>query len=150
MRLQGHKLIEADPKLCYQLLTDPAVLVRTMPGLKKLEPTGDNNYTAEMEMGVAAIRGRYQGTMSIQDPQEGSSYRLVMDGQGPGGFVSVNMQVTFEDNERGCDIAYDGEAKVGGTVAGVGQRMLSGVATYIMNQFFTAVGKEAKKLQTES
>ncbi|NMP24029.1 SRPBCC family protein [Sulfobacillus harzensis] len=147
MRLQGHKLIEAEPQLCYRLLTDPQVLVRTMPGLKKMEPLGDNKYTAEMEMGVAAIRGRYQGTMSIEDPVEGASYRLMMDGQGPGGFVSVNMQVKFEPQDQGTDVVYEGDAKVGGTVAGVGQRMLSGVANFIMNQFFTKVGQEAKKAQ---
>lgn len=147
MQLKGHKLIEASPALCYRLLTDPEVLVRTMPGLKRMEPVGDNTYAADLEMGVAAIRGKYAGTMAIEEPVEGSSYRLVMDGQGPGGFVSINMRVTFQEAEKGCDVVYEGEAKVGGTVAGVGQRMLSGVASFIMNQFFTAVGKEAKKLE---
>lgn len=148
MRLEGHKVIEAEPMLCYKLLTDPEVLVRTMPGLKAMEPLGDNQYRADMEMGVAAIRGRYSGTMAIEDAKEGSSYRLKMDGQGPGGFVSVNIEVSFAPSEKGCDVQYQGDAKVGGTVAGVGQRMLSGVASFIMNQFFSQVAKEAKKAQT--
>ncbi len=147
MQLKGHKLVEASPAVCYRLLTDPEVLVRTMPGLKRMEPTGEGTYAADLEMGVAAIRGRYAGTMAIQDAVEGSSYRLIMDGQGPGGFVNVNMLVQFQEAEKGCDVAYEGEAKVGGTVAGVGQRMLSGVASFIMNQFFTSVAKEAKKIE---
>ncbi|MCY0897832.1 MAG: carbon monoxide dehydrogenase subunit G [Firmicutes bacterium] len=145
MQLKGHKVIEASPDVCYQLLTDPEVLVRTMPGLKRMEATDDGTYQAEMEMGVAAIRGRYAGTMAIQDRVEGSSYRLVMDGQGPGGFVNVNLAVRFDPVPNGCEVSYDGEAKVGGTVAGVGQRMISGVASFIMNQFFNNVAKEAKQ-----
>ena len=144
MNLKGHRIIEASPEICFQLLTDPEALVRTMPGLKRLEPLEDGTYHADMEMGVAAIRGRYSGTMALQDVIAPASYRLVMDGQGPGGFVNINLSVRFERLEAGCDVIYEGEAKVGGTVAGVGQRMLSGVATYIMNDFFGKVAKEAK------
>lgn len=147
MQLKGHKLIEASPAVCYRMLTDPEVLVRTMPGLKRMESMGDGTYQADLEMGVGAIRGRYSGTMSIDDAVAGTSYRLLMDGQGPGGFVNVNMLVTFGESDQGCDVGYEGEAKVGGTVAGVGQRMLSGVASFIMNQFFGNVAKEAKKAE---
>lgn len=145
MQLKGQKLIEASPEVCFRLLIDPDVLVRTMPGLKKLEPTGEGTYSAEMEMGVAAIRGRYSGTMTINDVVDGKGYRLSMEGQGSGGFVNVDIAVEFNPDPKGCQVVYSGEAKVGGTVAGVGQRMLNGVATFIMNQFFGNVAKEAKK-----
>lgn len=147
MQLDGHKTIPTTPDRAYRLLTDPEVLVRTMPGLKRLTPSGENRYEAEMEMGVAAIKGRYQGVMSIEDAIAGQSYRLVMEGQGPGGFVQVNMAVALSPLDEGTDIHYSGEARVGGTVAGVGQRMLSGVATFIMGQFFGAIAKEAKKAE---
>jgi hypothetical protein len=147
MQLKGHKVIDASPAVCYRLFTDPEVLVRTMPGLKRMDPAGDNTYEADLEMGVAAIRGRYSGTLSIRDAVEGASYRMVMEGQGPGGFVNVDMTVQFQEQDKGCDVMYEGEAKVGGTVAGVGQRMLSGVASFIVNQFFGNVAKEAKKTE---
>jgi len=147
MKLNGTKVIEAPPEVLYRLLTDPSVLVRTMPGLKSMEPEGENRYRAEMEMGVAAIKGRYSGRMEIQDPVPGQSYRLLMEGQGPGGFVNVNIVVRFEPVEGGTQLSYDGESQVGGTVAGVGQRMLGGVANFIMNQFFTNISKEAQQHQ---
>lgn len=147
MQLKGHKMIEASPAVCFQLFSNPEVLVRTMPGLKNLEPLDDGTYKADMEMGVAAIRGKYSGTMAMHDVEQDAGYRLVMNGQGPGGFVNVDLKVSFQSAGSGCDVVYEGEAKVGGTVAGVGQRMLSGVASFIMNQFFNNVAKEAKKVQ---
>lgn len=147
MQLKGQKAIEASPNVCFKLLTDPEVLVKTMPGLKEMNLQDDGTYQAIMEMGVGAIRGRYTGTMTIVDVVEDASYRLVMDGQGPGGFVNVDLAVQFQPAAKGCDVAYEGEAKVGGTVAGVGQRMLGGVASFIMNQFFDKVAKEAKGVQ---
>lgn len=146
MHLKGHKVITAPRSVCYQLLTDPEVLVKTMPGLKSMQEQDDGTFQATLEMGVASIKGRYTGTMAIVDPVSSESYRLKMDGQGPGGFVNVDMVVSFVDTDEGCDVTYEGEAKVGGTVAGVGQRMVSGVASYILNQFFGNVAKEAQKL----
>lgn len=146
MKIAGHKLIDASSAQCYRVLTDPDILVKTMPGLKSMREQEDGRYRAELEMGVAAIRGRYAGVMAIEDTMPNQSYRLVMEGQGPGGFVHVNMQVRFDEHASGCDVAYDGEAKVGGTVAGVGQRMLSGVASFIVNQFFNNVAREVKNL----
>lgn len=145
MQLEGHKVLPATPEQSYKLLTDPDVLVRTMPGLKSLEPIGDGVYDAEMEMGVAAIKGRYKGQMKMTDRVPGESYHLSMEGQGPGGFVSVNMEVRLAAADGGTDLQYSGEAHVGGTVAGVGQRMLHGVSSFIMGQFFGAIAKEAKK-----
>lgn len=145
MDIKGHKIINASPSICYRLLTDPEILIRTMPGLKSMEAVNEGNdqgkYNAELEVGVAAIRGHYSGTMTIEDPVENESYRLMLDGQGPGGFVVINMTVRFEQVAEGCDVIYEGEAKVGGTVAGVGQRMLSGIASFILNQFFGNVAK---------
>lgn len=146
MQIKGHKLIDASPAQCYRALTDPGTLVKTMPGLKSMSEREDGRYQAELEMGVAAIRGRYAGVMTIEDTVPNQSYRLVMEGQGPGGFVNVNMQVRFDEHPSGCDVTYDGEARVGGTVAGVGQRMLSGVASFIVNQFFNNVAREVKSL----
>lgn len=148
MEIKGLKLIAAPPAICYRLLTEPQLLMKTMPGLKSLSRTEDGKYRAELTMGVAAIKGQYAGVMSIEDAVPSESYRLMLEGQGPGGFVQVNMVVRFQENKRGCDIAYEGEAKVGGTVAGVGQRMLSGVVTFIMNQFFGNVAREAKTFAT--
>lgn len=147
MQIKGHKLINASPAKCYQALTDPDTLVKTMPGLKSMARREDGRYQAELEMGVAAIRGRYAGAMTIEDAVPNQSYRLVMEGQGPGGFVNVNMQVRFDVHTSGSDVIYEGEVKVGGTVAGVGQRMLSGVGSFIVNQFFNNVAREVKNLQ---
>ncbi len=143
MQLSGNKNIPASVDKAYELFTNPEVLTRTMPGLKRLTPVSPGTYSADLEMGVAAIKGKYQGTMRIDDPNPPHSYRLVLDGQGSGGFVTVNMSVNFASSDDETRVSYEGEAQVGGTIASMGQRMISGVANYLMNQFFQAVAKEA-------
>ncbi len=143
MQLSGNKPIPASVDKAYGLMTDPEILTRTMPGLKQLTPISQGEYAADLEVGVAAIKGKYHGTMRIQDADPPQFYRLVLEGQGTGGFVSVNMAVNFTSSDDGTMVNYEGQAEVGGTIASVGQRMISGVANYLMNQFFQALAKEA-------
>jgi hypothetical protein len=139
VELKGTRLIAASPDRLYRALTSPQVLVEAMPGLKKLEAIGPLQYEAEMEMGVASIRGRYQGQLQIQNPTPPQSYQLTMTGQGSGGFINVSMEVELTAQGSATAVHYTGDAKVGGKVAGVGQRLLGGVASLILSQFFGAI-----------
>jgi carbon monoxide dehydrogenase subunit G len=48
--------------------------------------------------------------------------------------------VTIADaGDNKSTISYDADGDVGGLVAGVGQRVLMGVAKYLTRQFFTAL-----------
>lgn len=94
-------------------------------------------------MGVAAIRGRYQGEMQILDPDPPHAYRLKMKGQGPGGFVDVELETRLEALPEGTRVTYRGVAQIGGKVAGVGQRLIGGVASMILGQFFGGIEKMA-------
>ncbi|GGG13627.1 CoxG family protein [Paenibacillus abyssi] len=151
MKVNGTYDIPANAITTYELLTDPDVLVRTMPGLKSLKSIGDNHYEAELEVGISVVKGRYKGTVKLEDEIAGEQFRLVMNGQGPLGFVEMNMFVQLEQtSDQQTKVHCEGEASVGGVVAGIGQRMMSGVASMLMGQFFTAMRKEASKAKNAS
>lgn len=144
MKVSGTYELPTNAATAYQLLTDPDVLVRTMPGLKSLNSVGDQTYSAELEVGIKMVKGRYKGTVKLVDCVAGEQFRLIMEGQGPLGFVQQDMLVKLEQiSEHQTHVICDGEATVGGVVAGIGQRMISGVASLLMGQFFTAMKKEA-------
>ena len=151
MQLSGSKSFPTSPAQTYALLTNPDVLMRAMPGLKSLTARSATLYEAVIEVGVAAIKGTYQGTLEMKDVTPGQGYRMVVHGEGALGFMDADVRVDLVENEAsGTDLTYEGEAKVGGTVAGVGQRVLSGVAKLIINQFFNGLLKEAEKTQATS
>lgn len=81
MKLEGHVSIPTTPPRAYMLLTDPTVLVHTMPGLKSLTPLSDHVYKAEME--IAAIKGKYRGELHMEDMIDDKAYQLRMEGDGP-------------------------------------------------------------------
>lgn len=143
MQLSGQKTVDLSPSQTYNLLTDPAVLTKCIPGVKRLTALSEDKYEADLEIGVAGIKGRYKGVIEMADVKPGDSYRLLIKGEGPMGFLEANVAIRFVEQAKGTDIIYEGDATVGGTVAGVGQRVLSGVAKLLIGQFFNAVVKEA-------
>ena len=57
MKLSGSYTFDAPPEQVWALLLSPDSLKSCVPGCEKLEPTGEDAYTATMKVGVAAIRG---------------------------------------------------------------------------------------------
>lgn len=145
MELKNQVTMSAPPDVVYRALTTPESLVETMPGLKQLTEVEPGRYDAVMELGISAVRGRYAGTMAILDPDPPHSYRLEMDGKGPGAFVHVALAVAIQEEGAGSLVRYEGEAQVGGTLAGIGQRVMGGVSQMLLGQFFSAVGREAER-----
>lgn len=150
MQISGTKSFPTSLEQTYELLTNPDVLARAMPGVKSLTAASDTLFEAEMEVGVAGIKGNYQGHVEMKDVVEPESYRLIVNGEGPMGFMEADVAVRLTAAaDGGSTVTYDGEAKVGGIVAGVGQRMVAGVAKLLINQFFNAVVKESRNLVAE-
>lgn len=143
MQLSGSKTIAVPVDKAFQLLVNPDVLARCIPGVKKLTALSEYTYEADLEIGVAGIKGRYKGNVEMADVQVPKSYRLRIKGDGPMGFLEGDVQIQLEADGTGTAIQYNGDVTVGGTVAGVGQRVLGGVAKLLIGQFFTAVAKEA-------
>ncbi|WP_044894388.1 CoxG family protein [Bacillus alveayuensis] len=144
MKINATHEVPTNASTTFKLLIDPDVLVRTVPGLKTLQLIGDNEYAAELELGIKAVKGHYKGTVKLVDVVDGEEFRLLMDGQGKLGFVQQDILIKLEQVSNDQTIVNcDGVATIGGVLAGVGNRMLGGVAKLLMGQFFKALSKEA-------
>jgi carbon monoxide dehydrogenase subunit G len=140
MNISGTATLRAPVDAVYAALTDPAVLVATIPGCSTLEETGPDAYTMVVTAGVASIKGTYRGEVALTDQQPPHAFVLKASGSGAPGTVSAEAKVRLDDAGDGTTtLTYDADAIVGGMVGGVGQRVLSGVARKTANEFFTAV-----------
>ena len=142
MNLDGSAVLHADPEKVWAVITDPAVLARTIPGCETLEQVGDDEYKMNVTVGVGAIRGTYAGEVKLSDQQRPSSYVMHASGAGGPGNVRATVTINLEEHADGTALTYSADAVVGGPVAGVGQRMISGVAKRMAGQFFKAIDDE--------
>jgi len=83
----------------------------------------------------------------MQPPEH---YRIVVEGKGAPGFLKGSGNLDLEEQGEGTLIKYTGDLQLGGTIAGVGQRMIQGTAKMMAAQFFTALEAEAKTVAGEA
>jgi carbon monoxide dehydrogenase subunit G len=143
VNLDGSAVLHADPDRVWSVITDPAVLARTIPGVESLEQVGDDEYRMNVSVGVGAIRGTYAGEVRLSDQERPKSYVMHASGAGAPGQVKATVNIGLEPSgDNQTTLTYSADAVVGGPVAGVGQRMMTGVAKRMAGQFFKAIDDE--------
>lgn len=144
MKLSGTQTLSAPRQIVWDLLTNPDCLAKCMPGCKKLETTGENEYTGEINVGLASVRGKYNGKIKLEDIEAPSHYKLGLDGKGKQGFIKGSGTIDLEEQDGQTLLNYSGEVHLGGPLASVGQRMVDGVAKMMIVQFFASLEAEVK------
>ena len=147
MKIEGTQEVQARRERVFQALTDPAVLQRCIPGCERLEQVEANHYSTTLRAGVGAIKGVFTGNVRLEEVQPPTHFRMVVEGKGQPGFLKGAGTLDLEEQGDATLIKYGGDVQVGGTIAGVGQRMIQGAARMMTAQFFTAIEAEA---QTEA
>src|SRR3954453_8936438 len=136
MKVEGVYTFAGPTEKVWDLLLDPESLRSCIPGVESLTETGPDQWDTVMKVGVAAIRGTYKGKIAIVEKQPPNNYTLNVEGSGGPGFVKGTAKISLEPEGEGTKVSVDADGQVGGMLAGVGQRMLPGVAKMLMNQFF--------------
>ena len=127
----------------WTVLLDPARLANCIPGCEKLEEVGPDSYAATLKVGVGAIQGTYAGKVEIAEKQFPAHYRLSVEGRSAPGFLRGLASVDLSERADGATrLSLNGEAQVGGLIASVGQRFLSGIARQMVEQLFTNIERE--------
>lgn len=140
MKVTGTSTLAADRATVWAALNDPAVLVATIPGCRRLEALGGDAYAMTVAAGVGSIKGVYDGEVRLSEQQEPGSFRMRAQGSGSAGTIGADVAVRLEDGpDGGTSLTYDADAVVGGMIGGVGQRMLTGVSKRMAEEFFRNV-----------
>jgi carbon monoxide dehydrogenase subunit G len=147
MNIEGTYTFQAPIEQVWNSLLDPEVLAKALPGIEGMRVTGPDSYEATMNVGVAAVKGTYSGKVSISDKQAPKHYRLHAEGSGARGFVNGDGSIDLAQQNGTTVATYKGEAQLGGAIAGVGMRVLPGVAKMMINQFFGTIAEELRGQQ---
>jgi len=138
------------PAVVWERLNDPRVLKACTPGLERLEPRDPDHFDAVLEVKLPAITGRFEGTLDYLERQPPDRVRLRVQGKGPVGFVDGEVALALEAADEGTSVHYSADVQVGGQVARLGQRMLSGVTREMAGQFFSAFERWRPEAPEES
>jgi uncharacterized protein len=144
VKVQGNVLLPAGREQVWELLTDPPKLAKLLPGCEKLEADGPDRYKVAIKFALAAISGKYSGSVELSEKKQPESLRMVLEGKGTPGFMRGEGRIRLTEKKGQTELHYEGEAQVGGMIAAVGQRMIDVAARRIIQQFFDSAAAQLR------
>lgn len=145
MKIDGEYTFDAPRNLVWDALQDPAVLATVLPGADGLDTVGEDEYEGALKIKVGPVQGKFKGHIQITDKVDQESYNMAVDGKGAPGFVKATGGINLSDaDDSKTHMAYTGDAKVGGKIASVGQRLIDTSAKAIIGQSLDALNEYLK------
>lgn len=146
MIVAGEHLFHAPRERVWELLQDPEVMAKAMPGAKHLQAVGDGAYEGVLRIGVGPVTAA-EWTLSVvlSDRVPPESYTMQIESKGAIGFTRGTARVELGEEGAATRMRYHADLQVGGKVAGVGQRLLDQVAKMLTRQGLEALNREMER-----
>ena len=136
MKLEGSAELPYRAGQVWSALHDLDILVKVIPGCKSMVPDENGGYKVALALGVAAIKGDYEGKIQVTDVEFPRHYILNAEGVGRPGFVNMEVDCRLEPTSGGTLMRWSCDANVGGLIAGIGGRVMTGVSKHLTREFF--------------
>ena len=151
MELKGRHKVNATPATLWNMLMDTDTLSKIVPGITRLEKTGDNSYKSVLELKIGPVGGSFTGNLQMEDIIEQKGFTLKVQQNSSIGNANAAIKIELIPGDASeTEVAFDGDVKVTGLLASMGQRILGSVANVLTKQFFTNLDHELAKKQAAS
>lgn len=137
MDLSGTRTIAADRATVWQHLNDPETLKACIPGCQEMTGSPEDGFEATVVQKIGPVKATFRGAVQLENVVAPESYTIRGEGKGGvAGFAKGGADVTLEEVPEGTELTYQVEAKVGGKIAQLGNRLINGFARKMADAFF--------------
>lgn len=146
MKISGEYTMNAPQQAVWDKLVDPNAIAKCLPGVEKLEQTGENEYSMSMNVDVGPIKGSSSGTVKLTNLNPPNSYQMAVVGNSPVGRGTANGTIQLRPGPNDTTlITYQGDVGISGPAGFVAQRMLGSQSKTIANRFFGAIERQIQQ-----
>jgi carbon monoxide dehydrogenase subunit G len=146
MILSGTYTFEGPRARVWEILQDPAVLAKALPGTKTLTQVGEDRYQGVMKVSVGPVNAaEFAMNVELKDKVAPERFAMVIDGKGGVGFTKGTATIQLDEQPGPVTVmTYSSDVQVGGRIAAVGQRLLESVGKMMTRQALEALNSELK------
>jgi carbon monoxide dehydrogenase subunit G len=128
----------------WELLQDPVVLAKALPGTKTLTKTGEDRYEGTMKVSVGPMTAaEFSVKVELKDKVAPERFSMHIDGKGGVGFTTGVATIELQELPGPATLMnYRSDVQIGGRIASVGQRLLESVGKMMTKQALDALNKE--------
>jgi carbon monoxide dehydrogenase subunit G len=146
MILNGTFTFTGPRQRVWDLLQDPGVLAKALPGTERLTMSGPDRYEGVMKVSVGPMTAaKFDVTVTLADKQPPERFTMQIDSKGSVGFARGSAAVTLQEQaDGGTAMDYTSDVQIGGRIASVGQRLIESVSRMMMRQALEALDRELR------
>ena len=146
MNLTGTFTFNGPRQQVWDLLQDPAVLAKALPGTERLMLAGPDRFEGVMKVSVGPMTAaKFDVTVTLGDKRAPEHFAMQIDGKGTVGFAHGSASVDLQDQpDGGTLMQYSSDVQIGGRIASVGQRLIDSVSRMMMRQALEALDRELR------
>ena len=154
MKIAGQSTLEATAESIWPLIFDPRTLLQLLPGCEQVEQVAPDEYRGRMTLRIPAIAGTYETWVKVLKYEAPSFCQIQGEATGSSGSVRGQASFTLQPDAQQTRIEYQGDAQIGGPLAGMNPRFAEGVAQMLIRQGLARLPELAREreaaLQTTS
>ena len=139
MILEGTYELAVPEKTVWDFIIDPAKIGKCLPNIKSLEVESEDKSVAVIRVGVGPIRSDFKFRIEIVEKQPTNHVRLMAKGTGYCNTLDMDTTIDLQERPEGCSLAYKSDVKVGGVLAGLGQRLMKDTADKTITAIFECI-----------
>ena len=136
MKLSGSYKLKAKKEIVWKALNNPNILKQCIPGCDSFEKESDNIFNVTATNQIGPMNASFSGTVSLSNIIENQSYTMTGEGQSSVGFANGSANVKLDEDDGSTILTYEVNIDVGGKIAQLGSRLISGVAKKMSDYFF--------------
>ncbi len=153
IQIGGKVNINATRDQVWEMIFDVEMMksvIGRVPGitLERLEQTDDVTYELTAVVGVAAIKGKYDGKISVLEKAPPSYVKIKGEGKGGGNWTSGEVILRLSEAEHATEMAYSGQGNLNGPLASLGQRLVDTVGKQFIDQGAQVMAQEIEQRVT--
>ncbi|MEO6223763.1 MAG: carbon monoxide dehydrogenase subunit G [Vicinamibacterales bacterium] len=153
MILSGTYEFKGPRQRVWELLQDPAVLAKTLPGTERLVLSGADRFDGVMKVSIGPVTAaKFDVSVTLTEKDPPRRFVMQIDGKGGVGYTRGSATIELEEQSQALTLLrYDSNIQVGGKIAAVGQRLLEQVGKMMSKQALEALERELRtRLESEA
>ena len=140
MDITGKIRLPATRQEVWDLLNDPAVLQRCIPGCTAIEKRNPTEFFAHITAKVGPVRSSFSTQLTLDDLHPPESYTLTGQGQGKStGMAKGSVKILLLAEATETCLQYTSTIKISGKLAQVGSRLMTATVKKWIEKFFIAL-----------
>ena len=147
IRLEKKYILDIPQQNVWAAILDPETLAEILPNCKSLDPIGDHNFDANIEIKIGPIKGQFKSKLSLFDLDPPNGYKFDVNGDGSKGQMRGAGEILLTTQDGRTEFIFIATGSVSGIIARVGQRLIEATGKRLMDQGFENFKKRITSTQ---